>query len=87
VIYGGVLIMAATAYYILVMALLAEHGAESVLAKAVASGFKERVSIFLYLLGIGLAFLSPWLGISVYAIVAVIWLVPDRRIEKSLVSR
>jgi uncharacterized membrane protein len=86
-VYGGVLIMAAIAYYLLVLALLAEHGAESLLAKAVKSGLKEKISIFLYIAGIGLSFLNSWLGVAVYAGVAALWLVPDRRIEKNLVTK
>jgi len=85
-VYGGVLIMAAVAYYILVRVLLASHGPDSTLGRAIGSGAKERVSLVIYAGGIGLAFVSTWLGIALYAVVAVIWLIPDRRIEKSLVS-
>jgi uncharacterized membrane protein len=86
VLYGAVLIMAATAYYLLVRALLAAHGRESTLAKAIGSDFKGRVSVVIYAAGIALAFLSAWIGVALYVSVAIIWLVPDRRIEKTLAA-
>ena len=82
--YGAVLVMAATAYYILVRALLAGHGPDSTLAQALGSDFKGRVSVVVYAIGIACAFLNPWLGIALYASVAMLWLYPDRRIEKKL---
>ncbi|MBS0663243.1 MAG: DUF1211 domain-containing protein [Verrucomicrobia bacterium] len=84
VVYGAVLILAATAYYILVRVLLRHHGTDSALAKAIGSDFKGRISVVIYAIGIALAFLTPWLGVLLYAAVAIIWLVPDRRIEKTL---
>jgi len=84
--YGGVLLMAAIAYYILVRVLLAGHERDSTLAKAIGSDFKGRISIILYAAGIALAFLSTWLSIAVYTLVAALWLVPDRRIERTLVA-
>jgi len=83
-VYGGVLIMAGTAYYILVRTLLAHHGPGSTLAKAIGSDFKGKISLVIYAAGIGLAFVRPWLGNALYLVVAVIWLCPDRRIEKTL---
>ncbi|MDI1335262.1 MAG: TMEM175 family protein [Lacunisphaera sp.] len=83
-VYGMVLFMAGFAYFMLVRVLLAQHGADSALARAIQSGFKERLSIVIYLAAIGLSFLNPWLGIAGYVSVAVMWLVPDRRIERSL---
>jgi uncharacterized membrane protein len=76
--------MAAVAYYILTRALLATHDRHSPLAKAIGSDFKGRISVVIYLAGIGLAFLVPGLGLSLYVLVAVLWLVPDRRIERTL---
>ena len=82
--YGVVLLMAAIAYFILVRALLAMHGDDSVLATAIGNDFKGRVSVAIYLLAVPLAFASPGLACALYVLVAVIWLVPDTRIEKNL---
>jgi uncharacterized membrane protein len=82
--YGGVLIMAAVAYAILVRCLLACHEADSALALAIGPDFKGWVSIVIYALGILLACWWPWLAVLLYSCVAVLWLVPDRRIEQVL---
>jgi uncharacterized membrane protein len=82
--YGVILLLAAVAYYILVQALIAAQGRESVLATAIGSDFKGKVSIVIYLAAIPLAFVSAWLACGLYVLVAVIWPVPDRRIEKTL---
>jgi TMEM175 potassium channel family protein len=82
--YGVVLLMAAIAYYILSQALIRHHGQDSALAKAVGSDFKGRISIMFYVAAIGLAFWNHWLALGIYVLVAVMWLVPDRRIEKTL---
>jgi len=84
ILYGVVLILAAIAYYILVRALLTCHGSDTVLAKAIGSDFKGRISPVIYAIGIALAFWQPWLGVALYTLVALIWLVPDRRIERTL---
>jgi uncharacterized membrane protein len=84
VIYGVVLIMAAVAYYILVRTLIAGHSADSTLAKAIGSDFKGKISVVIYATGVALAFLNAWIAIALYAGVALMWLVPDRRIEKHL---
>ena len=86
VLYGGVLIMAGIAYSILVRALLTGHGSDSSLAKAIGSDFKGRISVVIYAAAIALAFFSVWISVALYLVVAVIWLVPDRRIEKTLVT-
>ena len=86
VVYGAVLIMAGTAYYILVQVLLAAHGADSPLAKAIGSDFKGRISVVIYAVAIGLTFVNSWIGIALYVCVAVMWLIPDRRIEKTLAT-
>lgn len=83
-IYGIILVCAAIAYNILAYTLVALHGRDSVLAKALGSDFKGKLSIGLYLLALPLAFINSWLSFSLYVLVAVIWFVPDRRIEKSL---
>ena len=84
--YGGVLIMAATAYFILSRVLLAGHAADSVLARAIGADVKGRISIVIYAAGIALAFANAWIGLATYMLVAVIWLIPDRRIEKNLIA-
>jgi uncharacterized membrane protein len=85
-VYGGVLIMAAVAYFLLVQALLACHGADTALAKAIGSGVKERISLGIYAAGIPLTLLSPWVALALYTLVAVIWFIPDRRIERTLAT-
>ena len=79
--YGVVLFMAALAYWLLTRALLSVHGANTTLAKALKKDKKERVSLFLYLLGIMLSFVNQWLGYSIFIFVAILWFIPDRRIE------
>ena len=85
-VYGGVLIMAATAYWILVRVLLAGHDADSHLARAIGSDFKGKISLVIYAAAVPLALWQSWLSLTLYIVVAVIWLVPDRRIEKTLPS-
>ena len=80
--YGIDLLFAAIAYYILVRALLAHHGKDSFLASAIGNDFKGKISIVLYLSGICLSFLNPMLAFAVYVFVALMWLIPDQRIEK-----
>ena len=82
--YGMDLLLAAVAYFILARALIALHGPESVLAKALGSDFKGKVSLVIYLLAVPLAFVSSWSACGLYVVVEVMWLVPDRRIEKTL---
>lgn len=82
--YGVVLLCAALAYSVLVRVLLKHHEQDSVLARAIGSDVKGNISLALYIAGIGLSFVAWWLGALVYAGVALIWLVPDRRIEKTL---
>jgi len=82
--YGAVLFMSATAYTVLVKALLKHHGKNSTLAKALGSDRKGKISWLLYVAAMPLAFVSPLLAGAVYVSVACIWLVPDRRIEKVL---
>ena len=82
--YGAVLWMAALAYYLLVRALLAHHGRDSTLAAAIGSDFKGKVSLVLYTVGIAAAFWSPWVCLALVIAVALIWLVPDLRIERRL---
>jgi uncharacterized membrane protein len=83
-VYGGTLLMPAIAYYLLQKALMRKQGPDSVLAKALGSNIKGKISLMLYVAGIVLAFVSPWWSIAIYALVAIMWLVPDRRIENVL---
>lgn len=82
--YGVVLLAAAIAYTILQMRIIALEGVDSPLAKAVGKDVKGKISVTLYAAGIGLAFVHPLIADAIYAVVALIWLVPDRRIESQL---
>ena len=82
--YGVVLFAAAIAYTILVRVLLRHHEPGSTLHQAIGDDRKGKLSVALYVAGTGLALWQPWLGFSLYAAVALIWLVPDTRIEKAL---
>jgi uncharacterized membrane protein len=84
-VYGGVLLLAGIAYFILTRALLRIHSRDSTLATALGRDFKGKISIVVYVAAIGLAFVRPWLGCVLYLAVAIMWLVPDRRIEKRIV--
>jgi TMEM175 potassium channel family protein len=80
--YGADLLLAAVAYFLLVRALIARHGKDSVLATALGSDFKGKASVVIYAVAIPIAFASSWVAYGVYVGVALWWLVPDRRIEK-----
>jgi len=82
--YGLVLLCAAIAYFILASSLLSIHSPDSVLATALGADFKGKVSVVIYLVAIPLAFVRSWLACGLYILVAVMWLVPDRRIEKKI---
>lgn len=83
-IYGLVLLLSAVAYYLLTRTLISLHGQESTIANAVGGDFKGKVSIVIYALAIGAAFLTTWISVSLFIAVAIMWLIPDRRIEKTL---
>ncbi len=85
--YGFVLLMAAIAYVILQRVILAEQEPDSLLARAVGWDGKGKISPVLYLLAIGAAFVRPWISDALFVIVALIWLIPDRRIERALQER
>ena len=82
--YGIVLLAAALAYFALQTAIIRDQGPDSVVAHAVGRDIKGRLSPAAYALGIGLSFVSQWLAMAVYAGMAVVWLVPDRRIERTV---
>jgi len=83
-VYGLNLLMAAFAYYTLQLRIIASQGEDSFLRKAVGTDWKGRLSPILYVAGIGLTFLSRWLGVAIWVLVAAIWVIPDRRIERIL---
>jgi len=85
--YGGVLLMAAIAYWVLARSLIAAEGTESLLKKAVGKDYKGTVSVLMYAVAIPVAFVSPWISQLVFVVVALTWLVPDRRIERLMHNR
>ncbi len=82
--YGVVLLMAGVAYWILEQALVAQEGRDSLLARAVGGDVKGKLSVVIYALAIPLAFVHPGLSGALYAAVALMWLIPDTRIERAL---
>jgi uncharacterized membrane protein len=83
-IFGIDLMMAGIAYYILAQCLVALHGKDSTLGKAVGSDVKGKISVVVYAVAVSLACFNGWISLSLYALVAIMWFVPDRRIEKKL---
>lgn len=86
-VYGFVLLMAAVAYYILQYAIMDKEGRNSLLASALGSNWKGKISPALYLAAIPLAFVNPWISDALYVAVALLWVVPDRRIEVAVEAR
>jgi uncharacterized membrane protein len=86
-VYGFVLLMAAIAYYILQRAIIRQQGRGSLLAAAVGKDWKGKLSPVCYFAAIPLAFVNVWISITLFVLVALIWLVPDRRIERALTKR
>jgi uncharacterized membrane protein len=82
--YGAVLLMPAIAYYLLQKAIVHRQGTDSVLAQALGRDIKGKLSPVFYVAGIALAFSYPWASIAMYVLVALMWLIPDRRIEKTI---
>ncbi|MDE2091932.1 MAG: DUF1211 domain-containing protein [Gammaproteobacteria bacterium] len=85
--YGAVLLRAAVAYWILQRTIIASQGSGSLLAHAVGRDFKGKVSPVIYALAIPIAFLNSWISQCLYVVVALMWLIPDRRIEKAMAER
>jgi len=83
--YGVILLAAALAYYVLVRTLLRIQPAEARLAEAIGPDTKGRISPLIYVLGVAVAFVAPWISFALYSVVALLWVVPDRRIERTLV--
>ncbi|WP_017653442.1 TMEM175 family protein [Fortiea contorta] len=84
--YGTVLMLTGIAYWILTQTLVEHHGKDSALAIALGKDFKGKISIFIYALAIPLAFLNSLFACGLYILVAVMWLIPDRRIEKTFIQ-
>jgi uncharacterized membrane protein len=78
--------LAAIAYFILTKALVAHHGKDSLLASSIGADWKGATSVGLYLAAAALAFVQPWAAIVCYMIVPLMWIVPDRRIERTATS-
>ena len=84
IMYGIILFGAGAAYYILAQSLVKHHGGESAIAKAIGVDVKGKTSLVLYALAVGLGFVLPMISVAIYVLVALMWLVPDTRIEKIL---
>jgi len=82
--YGMVLLMPAIAYFLLQMAIVQQQGPHSVLAQALGRDVKGKLSLVLYAAVVVVAFAYPWASIAIYVLVALMWLIPDRRIEKTI---
>jgi uncharacterized membrane protein len=85
--YGSLLLFASIAYFILTKVLIAHQEADSPLAASIGRDRKGAVSMIVYVVAVPLAFVLPWVACACYVVVAVMWLIPDRRIEKALASR
>lgn len=85
-VYGTILLFNAIAYLLLTYTLISYHGRNSDLAIAIGRDFKGKISLVFYIAGILLSFVNSWLACALYAVVAAIWLIPDRRIENTLIS-
>lgn len=85
--YGYILLMAAIAYIILQHLIIASQGTNSLLKKAVGRDLKGKLSLALYMIAIAISFWAQWISQGLFILVALIWLVPDRRIEKVLVDK
>ena len=82
--YGAVLLLAAIAYFILQSVIIASQGCDSRLAKSLGRDLKGKLSPVLYAVAIAASFFQPWIAGAIYVSVALMWLVPDRRIERAL---
>jgi uncharacterized membrane protein len=85
--YGVVLLMAALAWIVLQRAIITAQGADSPLRQALGADWKGKLSPFLYAAGVAAALWKPWLSQAIYAVAALLWLIPDRRIERAIAAR
>jgi uncharacterized membrane protein len=83
-VYGAVLFMNGMAYYLMAQRLVRHHGRDSALGRAIGGDFKGKMSLGIYFAAVALSFVNPWISIGLYVCVAVMWFVPDRRIERTL---
>jgi uncharacterized membrane protein len=83
-VYGVALLMPGCAYYLLQRAIIHLEGADSTLARVLGRDLKGKGSLVLYATGIALAFVNPWVSIAIYLAVAIMWFIPDRRIERTI---
>jgi len=86
-VYGVILLLAAIAYVILQRSIIKHQGSHSILAAAVGSDWKGKLSVALYCTAILVSFVHPWISNAIFVLVAAIWFIPDRRIERTLVKR
>jgi len=84
--YGGILLMAGVAWLLLQLAIVRHHGKDSTLARAIGSDLKGKLSGLAYLAALGLSFVASWIAIAIYIAIAIVWLVPDRRIARALAT-
>ena len=82
--YGIVLLMCALSYPVLLRSLIKLHGKDSLLATSIGNDFKGKISIVIYIIGILISFFNSWISFALYCLVAIIWFIPDRRIEKRI---
>ncbi|MEO9021390.1 MAG: TMEM175 family protein [Ginsengibacter sp.] len=87
ILYGAILLMNSIAYYFLMNSLLKLHGEDSLLAVSVGKDVKGKISTVIYVLGIALSFVNAWFGIALYTLVALIWFIPDKRIENKQILK
>lgn len=85
--YGVVLLLCALTYPLLLRSLIGLHGKDSLLGVSIGKDFKGKVSIAMYILGIIFSFFNSWISFAMYGIVALMWIIPDNRIEKRLVTK
>jgi uncharacterized membrane protein len=85
--YGVVLLMSGVSYYLLERVLIAHHAKDSPLARAVGKDVKGVLSVFIYVAAIALTFVNPWVSCALYVFVAIMWFIPDPRIERALPER
>ncbi len=83
-VYGVVMVLASVAYAVLARTLVRLHGSDSTLGRALGADFKGKISIVLYVAAVAAAFANRWISVALYLLVSIMWLVPDRRIERSL---
>ncbi len=87
ILYGTILLMCGVAYYILSQTLIGLHGKNSTIANAIGSDKKGKLSVVIYAFAIASSFINPWIGMALYTIVAAMWIIPDKRVEKKLMSQ